>query len=165
MVSAQPATEAPEAAGATVLAFRVAGERYGLGLDEIVQVVAMVAVSPLPGAPEVVLGVMNYRGRVIPVLDLRRRLGLVPLGYGTDACLVVARAGSRVVAIVADEVIDVARLDVGKVSALTTVFPGDAAVSGLVALADGLLLIVDLEAFLTVDEARRLDEALDGADA
>lgn len=167
-MSAQPATtlavphpDAGADTGTDVLVFRVAGERYGLRLDEIEQVVAMVAVSPLPDSPDVVTGVMNLRGRLLPVLDLRRRLGMSPHRYGTGARLVIARAGNRDIALLADEVIDIDRTCVDDVTVPETVLADGGAVSGLVALPDGLMFIVDLAEFLTVAEAGRLDDALE----
>jgi purine-binding chemotaxis protein CheW len=138
-----------------LVSFAVDGRRLGLELEAVERVVAMVEISPLPGAPGVVLGAIDVAGTVVPVYDVRRRLGLPEHDYGPEASLVLARTAGRLVALPADEVDGVRAVD-----ALTG---GEALglehVAGVAPLDDGLLLIQDLDAFLTVEEERQLAEA------
>jgi purine-binding chemotaxis protein CheW len=84
------ATRAPETPdGIEVLAFEVGGERYALQLSEVVQVLDARALAPLPGAPRWLLGAVVARTGVVPVLDLRQRLGLEGGGLGDAAQVVV----------------------------------------------------------------------------
>lgn len=140
--------------------FSVDGHRYGVPLSATEQVLHMVAISPLPGCPEVVLGAINIHGDVVPVLDVRRRLGLPDGDYGPAARLLVARTARRVVALPVDDVHGVLELDPSSVDPPDTVVPGIEHVSGVVPLADGLLLIHDLDAFFSVDEERQLAGSL-----
>jgi purine-binding chemotaxis protein CheW len=120
----------------------------------------MVAISPLPGAPEAALGVINLHGDVVPVLDVRRRLGLAPREYGPAARLLVARSRLRVVALAVDEVTGVAEVEAASIVPLETVLPGIEYVSGVATVPDGLVLIHDLDAFFSLDEERQLAAAL-----
>jgi purine-binding chemotaxis protein CheW len=86
-VAASRAPEAPD--GIEVLAFEVAGERYGLELAEVVQVLDARAVATLPGAPRWLLGAVTARTGPVPVLDLRQRLGLEGGGLSDAAQVVV----------------------------------------------------------------------------
>lgn len=86
-VAAVRAPEAPD--GIEVLAFEVGGERYALQLSEVVQVLDARALAPLPGAPRWLLGAIVARTGVVPVLDLRQRLGLEGGGLGDAAQVVV----------------------------------------------------------------------------
>jgi purine-binding chemotaxis protein CheW len=150
----------PPAAARPLVVFSLDDQRYGLPLPAADRVLPMVAVSPLPGCPDVVLGAINLHGTVIPVLDLRRRLGLPAGEYGPAARLLVARTPHRTVALPVDEVSGVADVPVEDVVPPDAVIPGIGHVSGIAALADGLLLIHDLETFLSIEEERQLAAAL-----
>lgn len=148
-----------------LVVFAAEGERYAVRLAVVERVLPMVAVSALPKAPAVALGIINLHGAVVPVLDIRRRLGLPPRDYGLTAHLLVARTSRRAVALPVDEVLGVSEVAAEAVITPAAVLPGIGQVEGIVALADGLLFIHDLERFLSLDEERRLAEALDGAEA
>lgn len=146
----------------SLVVFRIAGQRYALNLSVIERVVCMVEVSPLPKAPAIVLGVINFHGRIIPVIDIRRRFGHSPSHYGLTSYLLVARTSRRTLALPADEVIGVQEVPSENVALPDTVLPGTGLVAGIAALSDGVLLIHDLEAFLSLDEEQRLTRALEG---
>ena len=144
-----------------LVVFAIDGERYALSLPAVERVLPMVAVSPLPKGPAVALGVINVHGAVIPVLDIRRRFGFPPRDYGITAQLLVARTGRRTLAVPVDEVVGLREVAVDAVTAPDTVLPGIGHVAGIVALADGLLFIHDLDTFLSLEEERDLTEALE----
>lgn len=152
----------PERAGSHVrfVAFSLNGGRYGLPLSSVERVLPMVAISPLPGAPPAVLGAISIHGAVIPVLDVRRRLGLNAGELGPSARLLVARTGRRTVGVPADDVGGVVTVSEDSVVSSESVLPGIAHVAGVAVLADGLLVIHDLETFFSIDEERQLAEAL-----
>ena len=142
--------------------FFVEGQRCALSLPVVQRVLLMIAVSPLPEAPEVVLGVINLRGDVLPVVDVRRRLGFPPRPYGPAARLVVARTSRRALALAVDEAHGVAEVDAATITSADDLVPGTRYVAGIVALPDGLLFIHDLDTLLSLDDERRLDQALGG---
>lgn len=144
-----------------LLVFSVAGQRYALHVSVVQQVLPMVTVSPLPKAPEVALGVFNLRGEVVPVLDLRRRLSLPARAYGPTAHLLVARTPRRTLCLPVDEALGVREVSAAAVTPAEAILPRTQHVAGIVALADGLLFIHDLDAFLSLDEGERLDESLE----
>lgn len=164
-VGREPGPEAvPEsragASASSLVTFVVDGVAYALPLSTVERALPMVAVSPVPGAPRVVLGVINLEGHVVPAMDLRRRLGLPPHEYGLAAQLLVVRTPRRVLAVAADEVRGVTHVEAALITPADAVLPGLRRVTGLAALPDGLLLIYDIEAFLTLDEEAQLAEAL-----
>lgn len=144
-----------------LLTFDLGSQRCAIALADVVEVVRIVAMAHLPDAPPLVEGIINLRGRVVPVLDLRARFGLPPKAVDLTDHLVVARAGPRLVAI---------RVD--RARALVDVGPGDIdaaastgnAVAGVAKLPDGLVLIHDLVTFLSAAEGERLDAAVAAAD-
>lgn len=143
-----------------LVVFDIEGQRYALPLNDVERVLPMVAVSPLPKAPAIALGVINLHGQIIPVVDIRRRFNLPPRDYGLAAHLVVARTIRRTLTLPVDEVLGVKEVTAAVVTPSDAVLPGIDHVAGIVALADGLLFIHDLEAFLSLDEERRLTDAL-----
>lgn len=120
----------------------------------------MVAITPLPKAPDIVLGVVNIQGRIIPVINMCRRFHLPEREVALTDQLVVAHTVRRPVALVADEVLDVIACPVQSLIAAEEVLPNIEYVEGVVKLADGLILIHDLDKFLSLEEEDSLDQAL-----
>jgi purine-binding chemotaxis protein CheW len=90
-----------------VILLRVAGSDYALPLGCVVEVVRMAALTPAPGGPGQVLGLLDLRGRVVPVMDLRTRLGQAEGESGLSTPICVVEAGGRAFGLVADAVTDV----------------------------------------------------------
>ena len=145
-----------------LVVFIIEGQPYALHLPCVERVLPMVAMARLPNAPDVALGVINLHGRVIPVVDLRRRFGLPPHDYGVSAHLLVVRTARRTLAIAVEEVIGVREIATEAVIPPDAVLPGIGHVAGIAALPDGILLIHDLDSLLSLGEERRLTRALEG---
>lgn len=145
-----------------LVTFTVEGQRYGLSLEAVKRVFPMIAISPLPKAPAVALGVVNIHGEVIAVVDIRHRFGLPATQYGVAAHLLVTQTSRRKIAMPVEEVLGMAEVSAECVASSDTVLPGIGYVSGIVKLHDGLLLIHDLETFLSLDEEQQLSESIEG---
>ena len=93
------------------LTFLLAGEEYGVDILRVQEIKGFEAATPLPNTPEHVLGVINLRGTVIPIVDLRKRFGLPPAEYGATTVIIVVRISSedheRTMGLVVDAVSDV----------------------------------------------------------
>ena len=87
--------------------FRLAEQEYALPLERVGEVLRMVAITPLPEAPAWLAGVINLRGRVIPVIDLRLRLGLPPRALGLNTPIIVVEHGGRQMGLIADAAVEV----------------------------------------------------------
>jgi purine-binding chemotaxis protein CheW len=142
------------------LLFSLDDQRYGLPLHAVDRVVHMVKVTALPRAPAIVLGVINVQGRVLPVLDLRRRFRRPVRDVALTDQLIIARTASRSVALTVDAVSGVFEYCARQAVAAHDIVPGVAYAEGVVKLEDGLVLIHDLDSFLSLDEAGILDAAL-----
>ena len=163
---AVPLGRATSAAGSAeprrseVLVFEVAGQRYGLPTACVRELVRAVSITPLPGAPGVIEGVVDVRGRVLPVLDVRARFRLPVKPLDPSDHFIVASAGARGVILRVDRATHLALVDEAAVQPPQTLGPGATYVAGAARLDDGLLLIHDLTTFLSAAEAESLDEAL-----
>jgi purine-binding chemotaxis protein CheW len=146
-----------------LLTFELDEQRFGLLMADVQEVVRVAAFARLPKAPQVIEGVLNFRGSAVPVLDIRARFRLPPRAVRTSDHLVVARAGKRMAAIRVDRVsdlIDVAAKDIEDVTAVT---PHSDYVSGVAKLPGDIVLIHDLSTFLSAAEAADLDRSLEVA--
>jgi purine-binding chemotaxis protein CheW len=124
------------------------------------EVVRAVAVSPLPDVPPFVEGVINARGTLVPVFDLRRRFGLPPTPPTLHHHFVLAFAGSRLAALRVDRALDLVQVAESELSPPEALVGGGRHVASIARLPDGVLVIQDLEAFLSTSESGRLDAAL-----
>lgn len=144
-----------------LVAFRIDNQLYGLPLAAVERVLPMVELSLLPVAPSILLGILNLHGRILPVLDIRRRFSLPDRGYAPSAHLLVSRTTSRTVVLPADEVVGVVAVDPTAVVQRAFIDPGIGHVAGIAQTSDGLLFIQDLDAFLSLEEEEQLTVALE----
>ena len=114
----------------SLVVFRIEEQRYALHLHAVDQVLPMIEVSPLPKAPAITLGVINLRGRVMPVLGMRQRFGLPPRDDTLSDHLLVARTPRRTLALLVDHVLEVEEVAAEAVTAPAAVLPGIGHVAG-----------------------------------
>jgi len=134
--------------------------RYALPLAAVDRIVRAVYVTPLPRAPDIVLGAIDVQGRVLPVFNLRRRFGLPERTLRPADHFLIAHTAQRTVALVIDAALGVFENATTAVSEAADVARDLDHIGGVIQLDDGLVLIHDLEHFLSSDEARVLDEAM-----
>ena len=140
--------------------FTIGGQRVALELAAVERVVRAVEITPLPKAPEIVQGVINVEGRIVPVFNLRRRFGMADRELGPDDQMIVARIPGRRAALVVDEAIGVAAYPAEAVTRAARILPGLEHLEGVVKCEDGLIFIHDLSRFLSVPEDCALGEAM-----
>jgi purine-binding chemotaxis protein CheW len=126
-----------------VLVFTVNGHEHALPVEDVVEVVRLVAVTPLPEAPAWVAGVINMRGRVIPVIDLRTRLGLPPREPDLSTPIIVVGGSEPAAGLVADAAVEVLALPSAVVESPHRVPTPVPAVSGVARHGDRLILLLD----------------------
>ena len=144
----------------TLLVFALDEQRYALFLDAVERVIRVVEVTPLPKAPEMVLGAINMQGRIIPVMNLRKRFRLPEQEFNLNNHLIIARTPKRDVAIVADNVAGVYNYPDENLIEKGRILPEMEYVEGVVKLDDGMILIHNLNKFLSLDEEVLLDKAI-----
>ena len=143
-----------------VLVFEVGGQKYALPTADVCELVRAVAITPVPGAPAVIEGVVDVRGRVLPVLDVRARFRLPAKALDPSDHFIVASAGTRGVILRVDRATHLALIDEASIQPAQALGPGAAYLAGVARLQEGLVLIHDLTTFLSSAEADSLDEAL-----
>jgi purine-binding chemotaxis protein CheW len=144
-----------------LLLFVINDVRYAMRSETVAEIIRAVAVTPLPNAPAVIEGIIDLRGRVVPVFDLRLRFGLASRPVAASDHFIIARATSRLAALHVDRVLDL--VDVADDAIDATGQPSARHVAGVALLGDGMALIHDLDTFLTTAEAETLDAALEAS--
>ena len=101
------------------LTFYLAGEEYGIGILKIKEIIGMLPITSVPQTPEYVKGVVNLRGKVVPVMDLRVRFGIADIEYTDRTCIIVVEIagqdGTVMVGIVVDSVSEVVNIKVDEI--------------------------------------------------
>ena len=135
-------------------------QRYALPVAVVERVVPAMEITSLPDAPDPVCGVVNLQGRLVPVLDMRGRLGWPARELQLSDQLVVARSTRRWLGFFVDAVQGVIDPPPEARISAETIDAEMGCIAGVAKLADGLLLIHDLERLLSSDQQRELDGAL-----
>lgn len=140
--------------------FSVDDQRFALPLGSVERIVRAVAVTPVPGAPGMVLGAICVAGCVLPVLNMRRRLGLPEREVRPADHFLIGRTAARRVVLAIDKAEGVIEPDEADFTAGAEVAAGMEHVRGLARHEEGLVVIEDLDKFLSVDDLRNLDAAM-----
>ena len=143
-----------------IVVFELAGQRYGLPRTDVRELLRAVAVVPLPRAPAVVKGVIDLRGRVVPVLDVRSRFGLASRDVEPADHFIVAQTGDRLVALHVDRAAELERLEAADLEDARALIPHVDYITWIARTPHNLVLIHDLATFLSRAEEATLDEAL-----
>lgn len=138
--------------------FMLDEQNYALRLSSVQRVVHAVEVTPLPKAPDTILGIINVQGQVIPVFDTRKRFGLPEKELGIRDQLIIARTSKRTVALLVDSTGGVIECSGQEVISDETILPSMEYVEGVIKLKDGMIIIHNLDSFLSLEEEEKLDK-------
>ncbi len=139
-----------------LVAFILGEQQYALALTTVQRVVRMVEVTPLPKAPEIVLGVIDFQGTFIPVISMRKRFGLSEPETNLSDQLIVANTARRCVALVVNSVTGVFERTTEAVTKTEKIIPNAQYVEGVTRLEGGIVFIHNLEHFLSGKEEQQL---------
>ena len=143
-----------------IVVFTIDELLYALPLNSVVRVIYVVEITPLPKAPEIISGIINVRGQIIPVIDVRKRFGLASREITPADQLILADTGKRQVAILVDTVTGLKDITPRQHVEIKETLPFAEYISGVAKIEDGLILIYDLEKFLNLSEENELEHAL-----
>jgi purine-binding chemotaxis protein CheW len=129
-----------------LVSFHLAGEQYGLDIGSVQEIIRATDITPVPGAPEHVCGVINLRGKIIPVIDLRKRFGLPDAGRSDARRIIVVELGEKRLGMLVDDVAQVIKVppaDVEEIPAEATTIDGNF-IRGIGKVGGGLVIMLDL---------------------
>jgi purine-binding chemotaxis protein CheW len=166
---AQPAHEQALAADATAtsggefLTFRLGGESYGIEILKVQEIRGYEAPTMIANAPPFIKGVINLRGVIVPILDLRIKFHLAQAQYDEFTVVIILNVAQRVVGVVVDSVSDVVTLQAASIretpefasAAFDTKF-----ITGLAAVDERMVILLDIEKLMTGADMALVDSAI-----
>lgn len=157
--AAAPHIAAAPVAGCELLTFSLGTEYYGVDILKVQEIRGYDTVTRIPGAPEFIKGVINLRGAIVPVIDLRIKFNLDSVVYNEFTVMIILNIARRIVGIVVDSVSDVTQLSPEQIkptpefgSALDTSY-----ITGLGALDERMLILVDIESLMSSTDMALVD--------
>ena len=147
------------------LTFTLADEEYGIGILRIKEIIGMMPITTIPQTPEFVKGVINLRGKVIPVVDLRLRFGMGSIDYTERTCIIVVeiagQAGTVMIGIVVDavsEVLNIKGEDIEDTPTFGTKLNTEY-IMGMAKMEGAVKILLDIGRVLTGEEIATLKKA------
>jgi purine-binding chemotaxis protein CheW len=137
-----------------LVTFSIGEEEFGVDILSVQEIIRMMDITKVPRAPEFVEGVINLRGKVIPIIDLRRRFGLSTRDHDKHTRIIVIEINNMIVGFVVDSVSEVLRIPASTVEPPPPVVSGleSEYISGVGKLEDRLLILLDLNKLLSGEE-------------
>lgn len=138
--------------GIQLVVFKLGRENYGISILQVQEIKRMTDITRVPHAPEYVKGVINLRGSVLPVIDLKKRLELPPTDYSDDTRIIIVRIQDIAVGLIVDAVSEVTAIANEDIEPPQTIVSSLSAqyLSGVGKLHDSLLILLNLEAIIGI---------------
>ncbi|MFM9844863.1 MAG: chemotaxis protein CheW [Dongiaceae bacterium] len=143
----QPAAVAAESARRQIVTFRVGAESYGIGIQSVREIRAWSPATALPEAPDFVRGVINLRGQMVPILDLRARFGQGETEATPTHVVIVVAVGARTVGVLVDAVSDIVSIADQDIKPVPEIggWTATAYLQGLAAVGEAMVALVGVE--------------------
>jgi purine-binding chemotaxis protein CheW len=144
-----------------VVGFRVGNETYGVRIAAVREIVRVPEITSVPNAPEIIEGVINLRGKIIPVMDLRKRFGLAEIVTDKKNRILVVDLENKLLGLIVNSASEVLKISPSDIEAPGTVFAeGESGyVTGVGKLKGRLIILLDINKLLHRPEFKRLEEA------
>ena len=141
-----------------LVTFSIGSEEFGVDILKVIEIIRTMEITKVPKAPAFVEGVINLRGLVIPIIDLRRRFGLAEKAGDSDTRIIVIEINGMSVGFVVDSVSEVLRIPANTVEPAPAVVSGldSDYISGVGKLEDRLLILLDLDKLLSSEDMENL---------
>jgi len=130
------------------LFFRIDRESYGIGIKHVIEIIELQTISLVPDMPDYVKGVINLRGKVIPIVDLRLRFGMDEREYDNRTCIIVTEIDSVLVGCLVDtveEVMEIPEKNVENPPKFRTASGRNRYISGMGKVGDAIKILIDVE--------------------
>jgi len=136
-----------------LVTFRLANEEYGLPITKVREINRLVPVTKLPQTPSFMEGIINLRGIIIPVIDLRKRFEMSITAHDDDTRIIIVDIRGQIVGVIVDAVKEVVRLNMGDIEpSPVTVAVATEYIEGVGKIGDRLIILLDIDRILTNQE-------------
>lgn len=140
--------------------FKLDERTFALRLENVDRIIRAVEITPLPKAPEIVLGIINLHGEVVPVVDLRKRFSLPSKNISPGDHIILVKTSRRKIGIVADITEGYKEISGEEIIDDKEIWNNIEYVEGVARISNELVLINNLEKFLNIEEEAQIDSAL-----
>jgi purine-binding chemotaxis protein CheW len=139
--------------------FKIGDETFGIGIERVVEILRIQKIFTIPGLPEFLSGVMSVRGNVVPIIDLRRRFGMKPLGKKER--IIMVRYGKEKIGFLIDDVKEILSLSPEDIRIPPSIFKGFKTeyLTGLGKQGEGIIILLNIDSLLTSEEKIKLRES------
>jgi purine-binding chemotaxis protein CheW len=148
----------------SLLVFHLGKRAYGLAVEDVIQIIAMIKLTPVPQVEQIIEGVANIRGKIVPVLSARRHLGLPPVDPQLYTPIILLQAGERTLGLIVDEVADVISFPDGQMTGPEAILPPgveDAGVlEGVVHQDDMVIMVINPRCLMNPNQVRAFQRAV-----
>lgn len=143
-----------------IVSFRLAEEEYGVDIMRAQEIIMISQITRVPEVPDFICGLINLRGHVIPIVDLRKRFGLPARDWDEHTRVIVVNVESKTIGIVVDAVTEVLRISVDQIEPPPSSITGldHDYIRGLVKLESKLLILLNIERILSREQQREVSE-------
>ncbi|HNV86898.1 MAG TPA: chemotaxis protein CheW [Candidatus Omnitrophota bacterium] len=140
------------------VAFTLADKEYAVAVERIREVIRMRTITPIPDSAAFVEGVISLRGKVIPLINLRRKLGLAEAELARSNRIMITQCGKHPLGVIVDRITDVISLDETSIEAPDAVLKEAKYLIGLGKIGKRLILIADIGQLLSGEDQMKLEE-------
>ncbi len=144
-----------------LVVFTLDSQRFALPLSVVERTIRIIEIVHLPKAPEIVMGVINLHGKIIPVVNIRNRFRLTQKEINLNDQLIISNATKRTLAILVDSVLGVFEFPEKKIISADKILPDIEYIEGVAKLEEGIIFIHDIDKFLSLEEEKALSDAID----
>ena len=144
-----------------IVGFRIGNETYGVRIGSVREIVRVPEITAVPSAPDTIEGVINLRGKIIPVMDLRKRFGLTEITTDKKNRILVVELDNKLLGLIVNSASEVLKIPPSDVEAPGSVFADGQSgyVTGVGKLKGRLIILLDISKLLHRPELKRLEEA------
>lgn len=141
-----------------IVSFRLANEEYGVNIMQVQEIILQGQITKMPEVPDYICGLINLRGHVIPIIDLRRRFGLPAQESDEHTRIIVVNVGDKTIGMVVDAVNEVLRITSDQIEPPPSSIAGidHSYITGLVKFEKKLLVLLSIENILSQEEQNKL---------
>ena len=143
-----------------LVVFTLDNQRFALPLSTVERAIRIMEIVHLPKAPEIVIGVINLHGKIIPVVNIRNRFRLPQREINLNDQLIISNTKKRPLAILIDSVLGVFEFPEKRIVSADKILPDIEYIEGVAKLEEGIILIHDIDKFLSLEEEKAIDEAV-----
>ena len=143
------------------LTFVLGGEEYGLEILKVREIISVMEITEVPQVPAFIKGVINLRGKVIPVMDLRLKFGMESVEYTRETCIIVVNIGDLLIGVVVDtvaEVLDITEEEIDPPPTFGSTVKTDF-IMGMGKIKGKVKILLDIDKILSVDELNMATKA------